>query len=63
MSHFEIVAAALAATLWLAVAGQAQGMELASADFAPEGAIPSQFTCDGQDISPQLSWNWMPLRR
>lgn len=31
-------------------------MKLRSKDFEHEGMIPSHFTCDGADISPQLEW-------
>ena len=29
--------------------------KLSSSAFAPDGSIPSKFTCEGEDISPQLS--------
>lgn len=32
-------------------------MKLTSQAFEHHGTIPSQFTCDGQDISPPLSWS------
>ncbi|MGQ9722225.1 MAG: YbhB/YbcL family Raf kinase inhibitor-like protein [Candidatus Jordarchaeum sp.] len=35
-------------------------MKLKSKDFEHEGMIPSQFTCDGPDISPQLEWSEAP---
>ena len=35
-------------------------MELVSKDFENNGNIPSKFTCDGDDISPQLSWDKIP---
>jgi Raf kinase inhibitor-like YbhB/YbcL family protein len=28
--------------------------------FQPNGAIPARYTCDGEDISPQLSWSGAP---
>ena len=31
-------------------------MQLTSMDFGEGGWIPSRFTCDGENISPQLSW-------
>lgn len=31
-------------------------MILRSKDFKNEGMIPSYFTCDDKDVSPQLSW-------
>lgn len=35
-------------------------MELMSAAFAPGGAIPSKYTCDGRNISPPLAWKDVP---
>ena len=35
-------------------------MELVSKDFENNENIPSKFTCDGDDISPQLSWDKIP---
>jgi Raf kinase inhibitor-like YbhB/YbcL family protein len=35
-------------------------MKLKSKDFVDNGDIPSEFTCDGSDISPQLSWEDIP---
>src|SRR5260221_12274696 len=35
-------------------------MKLQSSDFSHEGIIPNKFTCDGQDISPDLSWTGVP---
>jgi hypothetical protein len=28
--------------------------------FSPGGAIPSEYTCDGADISPPLTWSGLP---
>jgi Raf kinase inhibitor-like YbhB/YbcL family protein len=33
---------------------------LASPAFAPGGQIPSEYTCDGADISPPLTWSGVP---
>ncbi|HZU87730.1 MAG TPA: YbhB/YbcL family Raf kinase inhibitor-like protein [Stellaceae bacterium] len=33
---------------------------LSSPAFAPGGAIPAQYTCDGADISPPLAWSGTP---
>jgi Raf kinase inhibitor-like YbhB/YbcL family protein len=33
---------------------------LASPAFPPGGAIPSQYTCSGADISPPLTWSGVP---
>jgi len=35
-------------------------MKLKSKDFVDNGSIPSEFTCDGRNISPQLSWEDVP---
>ena len=35
-------------------------MKLISNDFAEKGSIPSEFTCDGRNVSPQLSWEDAP---
>jgi Raf kinase inhibitor-like YbhB/YbcL family protein len=34
--------------------------ELTSPAFAPEEAIPQQYSCDGEDISPPLAWTEPP---
>lgn len=33
---------------------------LVSPAFAPGGQIPTEYTCDGADISPPLSWSGVP---
>ncbi len=35
-------------------------MDLMSHAFAEGQAIPRQYTCDGEDISPELSWRNVP---
>jgi Raf kinase inhibitor-like YbhB/YbcL family protein len=35
-------------------------IKMTSAAFEPGGMIPNQYTCDGQDISPPLSWGDVP---
>jgi Raf kinase inhibitor-like YbhB/YbcL family protein len=35
-------------------------MQLMSSDFSPGGAIPSRFTCQGDDVSPEFSWREAP---
>ncbi|MCW4015725.1 MAG: YbhB/YbcL family Raf kinase inhibitor-like protein [Candidatus Bathyarchaeota archaeon] len=35
-------------------------MKLTSENFVDKGSIPSEFTCDGKNISPQLSWTEIP---
>ena len=35
-------------------------MKLKSKDFEDNSSIPSEFTCDGRNVSPQLSWENVP---
>lgn len=35
-------------------------LEMTSSAFEPDGMIPARFTCDGDDISPELSWTDPP---
>lgn len=35
-------------------------IQISSAAFSEGGAIPKKFTCDGPDVSPQLSWSGAP---
>ncbi len=35
-------------------------LELSTTAFRPGGAIPAQFTCSGENISPALSWSQPP---
>jgi Raf kinase inhibitor-like YbhB/YbcL family protein len=37
-----------------------QGMRITSNAFPHGGAIPIQYTCQGEDISPPLSWSGLP---
>jgi len=37
-------------------------MRLKSKDFEDNGNVPSEFTCDGRNISPQLSWEDAPAK-
>ena len=36
--------------------------ELTSTAFSPQGDIPRQFTCQGQDVSPELTWKNVPAK-
>src|SRR5215469_1050385 len=40
--------------------GKQSMMHLTSAAFQSEGNIPQEFTCDGRNISPELSWSGAP---
>lgn len=35
-------------------------MDLKSNAFEQEGMIPSKYTCDGEDVSPELIWSSVP---
>lgn len=35
-------------------------MEITSSAFQPGGAIPTRYTCEGDDISPEFSWTGIP---
>jgi Raf kinase inhibitor-like YbhB/YbcL family protein len=35
-------------------------LTITSAAFAPNGAIPSLYTCEGKDVSPPLAWSGAP---
>jgi hypothetical protein len=39
---------------------QSGTLKLTSAAFQDQGTIPTRYTCDGQDISPALSWTGAP---
>lgn len=38
----------------------AQSFSIASSAFSPDQTIPKKFTCRGEDVSPQLSWEGAP---
>jgi hypothetical protein len=52
--------------LWSALAaatlsgGPVMALEIHSTAFAPGGAIPVKYTCEGRDISPPLAWSNVP---
>ncbi len=35
-------------------------MHISTLSFKANGYIPSKYTCEGEDISPQLSWSGIP---
>jgi Raf kinase inhibitor-like YbhB/YbcL family protein len=35
-------------------------LTITSTAFAHDGAIPSLYTCEGEDVSPPLAWNGIP---
>jgi Raf kinase inhibitor-like YbhB/YbcL family protein len=40
--------------------GPTMGLSLTSTAFTHEGAIPARYTCEGDDLSPPLSWSGLP---
>ncbi len=40
--------------------GRALSMAVTTTAFPPGGAIPPNYTCDGADVSPDLSWSGAP---
>ncbi len=44
------------------VAAPSGKLELSTTAFRPGGAIPTEFTCSGVNISPALAWNQPPPR-
>jgi Raf kinase inhibitor-like YbhB/YbcL family protein len=54
-------AALFLAALCMADAGSAaMALTLTSPAFTPQGQIPAQFTCEGDDVSPPLVFDGMP---
>jgi Raf kinase inhibitor-like YbhB/YbcL family protein len=39
---------------------KSMSLTITSTAFAPEGTIPSLYTCEGKDISPPLAWSGAP---
>src|SRR5437762_9347386 len=54
----------LASFLGVTPIAQTQGgtMKISSASFAASEMIPKRFTCDGPDVSPELSWTEPPAK-
>ena len=52
--------AALISALLLAASPAAMATNLNSPAFQPNGHIPSRYTCEGEDISPPLTWEGVP---
>jgi len=40
--------------------GEFMAIPLTSVAFEPSAAIPSRYTCDGEDVSPALHWSGVP---
>ena len=55
------LAAGSLATVSLA-ADDARTLTITSSAFTEHGSIPVEYTCDGEDASPPLSWSGVPSR-
>jgi Raf kinase inhibitor-like YbhB/YbcL family protein len=42
------------------IGGEAMALTLTSGNFTANGAIPKRHTCQGNDVSPSLSWTDLP---
>ncbi len=58
--HKFIFAVALTALAFLLTGGTAMALEIKSSAFNEGASIPSKYTCDGQDVSPPLTWSGAP---
>jgi phosphatidylethanolamine-binding protein (PEBP) family uncharacterized protein len=57
----HIIGAILSLTLLSATAVNAKpSLELTSPAFSDKGTLPVEFTCEGEGISPPLSWSGVP---
>src|SRR5438552_7145310 len=56
------LAVILVATALIILSGNAaMGLTLHSPAFQQNGHIPSKYTCEGEDISPPLAWEGVPI--
>ena len=61
ISLYALAAAVVLAVTLIADTGTAaMALKLTSSAFKNDGQIPSQFTCEGDDISPPLAWDGVP---
>jgi Raf kinase inhibitor-like YbhB/YbcL family protein len=58
--HTKIISACAFVMNLFFFSGHAPAMEITSQDFKNNQPIPAMHTCDGNDISPQLSWSVPP---
>jgi Raf kinase inhibitor-like YbhB/YbcL family protein len=56
---FVLLAAAIAFTL-MTLGGTTMAFTVSSSAFKQGAEIPKQYTCEGQDVSPDLSWSGAP---
>ena len=57
---FRLAAIIAATTLVLLQNGYAMTMKLSSPNFSNNGDMPSKYTCEGEDLSPKLTWSDLP---
>jgi hypothetical protein len=50
----------LALVAGMLTGGAAMALTLTSSAFSHNGSIPAQYSCEGNDISPDLSWDDVP---
>lgn len=60
MHHIKIISTCVFALILFCFSGYAVALEITSQDFKNNQLIPAIHTCDGNDISPQLSWSGAP---
>jgi len=62
MRHVRAIIAVslMVAATGLALEGEAIAMKLESSAFTNEGMVPAKYTCDGNDVSPPLTWSGVP---
>jgi Raf kinase inhibitor-like YbhB/YbcL family protein len=56
--RYFVLAVTLLVTIFFSGGGFA--MQITSSAFVHQGAIPSKYTCEGDDISPDLAWSGVP---
>jgi Raf kinase inhibitor-like YbhB/YbcL family protein len=60
LHHIKIISFCAVAFLTFCFVGLASAMEITSQDFKNNQLMPVTHTCDGNDVSPQLSWSGAP---
>src|SRR5579871_5029992 len=58
-SHFRYMLSLI--SFLFATAVLADEFKLSTSAFHDKGKLPALYTCDGQDISPQITWTKPPL--
>lgn len=58
----KIFLGVLVSLIFLTIGGEAMALELNSPVFKHNEFIPRRYTCQGEDISPELNWSGVPLQ-